>query len=123
MRLRGGDAAGIGRAMIHDAAGIVRDAAGIGRAMIHDAAGIVRGSMRGAAGIERSRITTRRDACADRCASREGWVDTHPCSCPAWAVYGVLPPTWHHRVMARTDRHHAAIRRPSIRATSQTPTG
>jgi hypothetical protein len=46
MRLRGGDAAGIGRAMIHDAAGIVRGAMGIVRWMIHDAAGCVRGSMR-----------------------------------------------------------------------------
>jgi hypothetical protein len=55
------DAAGNGRLVVHDAAGI-------GGIADHDAAGIGRGSMRTAPGIGR-----------DRCASRGGWVDTHPC--------------------------------------------
>jgi hypothetical protein len=98
------DAAGIGRSMIHDAAGIGRnadhDAAGIGRIADHDAAGIV-GSW-----------------------GRMPWVGrgTTP-AMPGMDGRGLLPPTWHHRVMTRTSWRVATIHHPSIRATSQNPTG
>jgi hypothetical protein len=107
------DAAGIGRSMIHDAAGCGRiadhDAAGVGRSAIHDAAGIGRIADHDAAGIGRSMI--HHAAGIGRIADHDAPGGLKPT--PVLARHGPFMGSCHQRgiigVMTRTDRHRAAI--------------
>ena len=114
---------------------MIHDGAGIGRSVIHDAAGIARSMIHDAAVIGRSMITTRVGGPYNGLRAIDPWDVRfahilgsalrrhHPCD----ARHGPLAGFCHRgdiiAVMARTDRHRAPIRRPSIRTTSQTPTG
>ena len=93
--------AAVARCVDDGAQGIAdHDAAGIARLSDHDAAGIVGSMIHHAAG---------------------GLKPTP--AMPGMDGRGVLPPTWHHRVMIGASWRDGTDHHPSIRATSQTTAG